>query len=250
MGDFQIEVKKREIIGRKVNSLRSEGIVPGVIYGSGTKSRNIVIDQKVLEKLYYEAGESNLIDLTVEGEKPVKVLIQEIQKDPVYDHPVHVDFFEVRMDQKITTEIELNFVGEAPAVKEAGGTLIKNFDYLEIECLPGDLVSEIDVDLSKLKTFDDVIRVSDLTIPEGIRVLQDERRSIAVVAPPLSEKELEELEKAPEAEVGDVEVAEKGKAAEEGEEGEAKEEGKEGDGKETAAKEGAKDEKKEEGKKE
>ena len=227
MGDFQIEVQKREVTGRKVGALRREGFVPGVVYGSGAESQSISIDQKIFEKLYDQAGESSLIDLAVDGQKPLKVLIQEVQMDPIYGRPIHVDFREVRMDQKITAEVELNFVGEAPAVKEAGGTLIKNFDSLEIECLPGALVSEFVVDLSKLKTFDDVIRVSDLDIPEGIRVLQDEKRTIAVVAPPLSEKELEELEKAPEAEVGEVEVAEKGKAAEEGEEGKAEEGGKE-----------------------
>jgi len=246
MEEIKLSLKSREITGRKVNSLRAEGMVPGIVYGHGVKNRNVVIGERELEKIYDKAGESSLIDLSIDEAKPVKVMIKVIQREPVYDKPIHVDFREVRMDEKITAEIDLVFVGETPAVKELGGTLVKNFDYLEVECLPTALVPEIEVSLDKLKTFDDVIRVKDLNIPEGMRVLQDENRSIAVVTPPLTEEEIAELEKAPEGDVEDVEVAEKGKG-EEGEaaEGEApKEEGKE-EGKEDDKKEAKAEDKKE-----
>lgn len=247
MEEIKLSIKSREVIGRKVNSLRAEGMVPGIVYGHGVKNRNVVIGERELEKIYDEAGESSLIDLTIDEAKPVKVMIKVIQREPVYDKPLHVDFREVRMDEKITAEIDLVFVGETPAVKELGGTLVKNFDYLEVECLPTALVPEIEVSLEKLITFDDVLRVKDLNIPEGMRVLQDENRTIAVVTPPLTEEELAALEEAPKGDVEDVEVAEKGKAEEgeaEGEEG--KEEGKDekSAGKEDAKKEEAKAENK------
>jgi len=225
MSDINLNVKSREITGRKVNSLRAEGLIPGVVYGHGVKNQNIVIGERELETIYDEAGESSLIDLVVDGAKPIKVMIKEIQREPIHERPIHVDLREVRMDEKITAEVDLKFVGEAPAVKALGGTLIKNFDFLEIECLPKDLISEIEVDLSKLATFDDDIRIRDLTIPESVKVFQDPNRTIAVVAPPMTEEEIKELEKAPEGSVEDVKVEEKGKTAEEGTgEAEAKEE--------------------------
>ena len=231
-----MEVKERKISGKKLNQLRKQGLVPGIIYGHGVKNVNIAVRQDMLEKIYKQAGESSLIDLKVEDKKPVKVLIQDIQREPVRDNPLHVDFRQIRMDEKLTTEIPLKFEGEAMAVKEHGGTLVKNFDSLEVECLPKDLVHEIIVDIGLLKTFDDVVRVKDLNIPEGMRVLQDAERSIAVVLPPLSEEELAALEKAPETEVGEVEVVgEEKKEGEEGEEGgEEKKEGGEKDEKKSA----------------
>jgi len=247
MEEIKLSIKSREVIGRKVNSLRTEGMVPGIVYGHGVKNRNVVIGERELEKIYDEAGESSLIDLTIDDAKPVKVMIKVIQREPVYDKPLHVDFREVRMDEKITAEIDLVFVGEAPAVKEHGGTLVKNFDYLEVECLPTALVPEIEVYLDKLNTFDDVLRVKDLNIPEGMRVLQGENRTIAVVTPPLTEEELAALEEAPKGDVEDIEVAEKGKA----EEGEAEgEEGKKEEGKEEDKSEDKKEETKAENKKE
>ena len=227
MSDFTLDVKTREE-GVKPKLLTSQGKVPGVVYGHGIKNQNIVIDAKQLVKLYDEAGESSLIDLKIDDAKPIKVMIKEIQREPLLDQMIHVDFRKVRMDQKIRAEVDLDFIGEAPAVKEHGGTLVKNFDYLEIECLPSDLVSRIVVDLSQLATFEDAIRVKDLPIPEGIKVMQDAERTIAVVVPPMSEEELAALEKAPEEEVEKVEVEAKGKeeAAEEGVE-EKKEEPKE-----------------------
>jgi len=227
MSDFTLDVKTREE-GVKPKSLVSQGKVPGVVYGHGIKNQSIVLDAKQLIKAYDEAGESSLIDLKIDDAKPIKVMIKEVQREPLHDQMIHVDFRKVRMDQKIKAEVDLEFVGEAPAVKELGGTLVKNFGYLEIECLPNDLISEIKVDLSKLATFEDSIRIKDLPIPEGVKVMQDAERTIAIVQPPMTEEEIAALEKAPEEEVEKVEVEAKGKeeAAEEGAE-EKKEEPKE-----------------------
>ena len=219
MEKYSLEVKEREV--GKTKDVRKQGLVPGVVYGHGFKNRNIMVDRLILEKLYERAGESSIIDLTIGSDKPVPVIIQGMQNHPVKGQPIHVDFRQIRMDEKVTTEIELEFVGESAAVRDLGGTLIKNFDGLEVECLPKDLVSEIQVDLSALKTFDDIIRIKDLNISEGIKVFQDQERTIATVAPPVSEEELEAMEKAPEEGVEGVKVVgeeekEKGEEAEEG----------------------------------
>jgi len=101
----------------------------------------------------------------------------------------HADFYQVNMKEKITTEIPLHFIGEAKAIKELGGTLIKDMDSLEVECLPSDLVDHIDVDISVLNTYDDAIRVSDLQLPKGITMVHHTNEMIAAVKEPKVEVE-------------------------------------------------------------
>jgi large subunit ribosomal protein L25 len=104
---------------------------------------------------------------------------------------MHADFYQVRMTEKLETEIPLRFVGESPAVKDLEGNLITEKDALEIRCLPADLVPEFEVDLSLLKTFDDVIKVADVRVPKTIEVLHDADEVIALVTAPRSDEELE-----------------------------------------------------------
>jgi large subunit ribosomal protein L25 len=135
------------------------------------------------------------------------------------------------MDEKIKTEIPLEFVGESEAVEQLDGSLVTNRDNVEVECLPADLVSEIQVNISELKTFEDSISVKDLAIPQGIEVLTDSEEVIAVVEPPRSEEELAELEESAAEE--EKEAIEQMGAEAEGEEAESETEGEEtGTGKE------------------
>lgn len=119
------------------------------------------------------------------------------------------------MTEKIVTEIPLKFIGEAPAVVDLDGTLLVNRDNIEVECLPTDLVHEIEVDISSLKTFDDLIKVADLKIPKGLEVLNDPNEVVASVTPPRSEEELAELEAPVEEKVEEVEEVEKERKEEE-----------------------------------
>ncbi|MDD4995332.1 MAG: 50S ribosomal protein L25 [Patescibacteria group bacterium] len=219
MTELTLNVNKRADGADKARALVRQSLVPGVVYGHGIANQNIVLEKNVLEKIYKAAGEAKLIDLKIGDDKPVKVLIQDIQREPVHDMPIHVDFRQVRMDEKIIADMVIKFIGESAAVKELGGTLVKNYYTLQVECMPSELSNEIVVDISNLKNFEDVIRVKDLAIPPSIHVLDEPERSIAVVKPPMTEAEIAELEKAPAAGVDQVEVAAKGKAPEEGEEG-------------------------------
>ena len=191
---YNLFAEKREITGKKVKSIRAEGIMPAVLYGHKVEAENISIPIVNFEKTFSEAGTSSLIDLVVGSEKPVKVLSHEPQNDPVTGRAIHVDFYRVKMDKKIKTEIPLNFIGESEAVEQLEGSLVTNKDTVEVECLPTDLVSEIDVDISSLKIFDDVIKVTDLNVPTGIEILHDKEEIIALVEKPRSEEELAELE--------------------------------------------------------
>jgi len=206
MDTFTITAEKRDIAGRKTDILREQGQVPAVMYGFETEPTNITLDRNALEKLYGQAGESTVIDLAVEGADH-NVLIQDIQRDALTGFIIHADFRRIDMNKKVETSVLLRLVGETPAVKELGGTLLQNLDELEIEALPTALVREIEVDISALATFDDVIRVKDLTIPKGIEVHTDPERTVALVQRPRTEEEMEALDEVVESDVEAVEVS-------------------------------------------
>lgn len=194
MGTFKLAAKTRTITGKKVKEIRKQGLLPAVLYGPGEPSQNISLELREFQKVYAKAGISSLVDLEVSDKKPVKILIHEPQIDPVSDIPLHVDFYKIRMDEKLTTEIPLKFIGESPAVKELEGNLIKNKEEIKIECLPADLISQFEVDISGLKTFEDIIRIKDLAIPSTLKVLENPEDTVVLVNPPRSEEELEAME--------------------------------------------------------
>ena len=185
----ELKAKIRKLKGKKVRRLREKGILPAVVYGHNIPSKMIKVSYNDFQKVLEKTGESTLIDLKIDQKKPVSVLIQDVQLDPVKDKIIHVDFYQVKKGEKIETEIELNFVGESKAVKELNGTLVKVMDKIPVRCLPKDLIQELDVDISSLNTFDDVIRVADLSFPPGIEVLVDSEETVASVSPPEKEEE-------------------------------------------------------------
>ncbi len=202
----------RSVLGKRVKSLRNDGSVPGIIYGHGTQPTPVTVDASALDKAYRQAGESTLVDLAIDGSASTKVIIQEVQHDPLSHVIRHVDFHQVRMDEKLEVDIPLKFVGESPAVKELGGILSKAVGELKVKCLPNDLVHEIEVDISPLKEFEQTIAVRDIMLPSGIEVMSPPMEEVvATVTPPRSEAELAELKAEVKEDVGTVEVAEKGK---------------------------------------
>ena len=204
--------RKRIEKGRKTNPLRSQGTIPAVVYGAGISPQNISVGRIEFSKTFQEAGESSLVELSVDDGMPIHVLIQDLQTDPIRDEITHIDFRAVDMNKEIETEVELVFAGEAPAVKALGGTFINSQDKVRVRCLPARLVRSIVVDIGKLVTFDDVIRVSDLVVPDGIKIITLPTLSIASVEPPRSEEELKALDEAVVEDVSTIEVAKEKKA--------------------------------------
>jgi len=195
---ISLKAEVRSIVGKKVKTLRNEGFIPAVVYGHKEKPESISINKIDFVKAYDEAGTSTLIDLTVDDAKSIKVLAHEPQLDPVRNEPIHVDLYRVSMDEKIKTEIPLEFIGESEAVASLDGTLITNRDNVEVECLPADLVSYIEIDLSALKTFEDQITVAKIKVPQGIEILTEPEEVIAFAEEPRSEEEMAELEESAE----------------------------------------------------
>jgi large subunit ribosomal protein L25 len=157
----------------KANLLRKTGFIPAVVYGSGQKNLNFKIKAIDFSKLFERAGESSLINLKIDESAPLKVVVKEVEMEPIKGGFSHIDFYKVDMKKKITVEVELEFVGESKAVAELGGVLAKASDHVEITCLPDKLIKQILVDISVLATMNDVIKLKDLKLPEGIELEGD-----------------------------------------------------------------------------
>lgn len=189
MSALKLEVKKREAIGKRVKKILSKDLLPGVVYGNKVTNINIEVKRTDFERVHRAAGESTLIDVKIDDEKPVKAIIKETQMDLSGEKFIHFDLHQVRMDEKLNTDIGLKFVGEAPAVKTMGGALITYIDRIAIECLPDDLVHEIEVDISSLDNFGKAIHIKDLNVPKGIHLLNEESDLVVVIEEPREEKE-------------------------------------------------------------
>lgn len=205
-----LKAKKRETTGKKVKKLKQQGILPAVLYGPKIKNLNLETDLKEFEKIFKQAGESSLIFLEVEGEK-FSVLIHDTKRDPLTEKLIHVDFYQPILTEEVIVTVPLIFEGQAPAIKELGGTMVKEISEIEVRALPQNLPHEIKVNVGNLKTFEDEILIKDLKVPEGVKIQREPDEIVAVVTPP--EKVEEELEKpiAAPVEVEEVEKVEEKK---------------------------------------
>ncbi|MEK7658988.1 MAG: 50S ribosomal protein L25 [Patescibacteria group bacterium] len=209
-----LNAKIRNDFGKKTNSMRDLGKIPAVVYGHGVKNVSLEIDYKDFQRVFKETGESSLVELLIEGEKQKRpVLIHEIQKDPVSDKFLHIDFFQASLKEEVEVTVPLVFEGASPAIKDLGGTLIKNITEIEVKALPQNLPHEIKVSIDGLNNFGDHILVKDLILPKDIKVLKKPDEIIVSVAQP--QKVEEELEKPVEEDVSKVEKVEKEKKEEE-----------------------------------
>ncbi len=173
--------------------IRSRGFIPAVIYGKGIKTEHLEVLYREFEKVFKKAGESTLVDLSIGG-KTKNVIIQDIQRHYLTGKFLHVDFYEVNMAEKMKAKVPLVFIGISPAIKENGGVLVEIIKEVEVECLPSDLPHQIEVDISSLKSFDDIIHVKDLKISDKVKISADGEEAVVKANPPRDvEAELAEL---------------------------------------------------------
>ncbi len=211
---FQLSAKIRTETGKKTNVLKENGRIPAVVYGHKIKNVSLDVDYKEFQKVLHEAGESSLIELGVEGEKEKRlVLVHDLQRNPVSDEFIHIDFFETSAKEEVEVEIPLVFEGTSLAVKDLGGTLVKNISELKIKALPQNIPHEIKVSIDGLNTFADHVLVKDLILPKDIKVFAKPEEIVISVAEP--EKVEEELAEEIEEKVEDVEKVEKKEKTEE-----------------------------------
>lgn len=201
MEEIQLQANKRTIVGKQVNALRREGLIPAIVYGGKEEPIPVELDAKDAIKILNETSTSTLITLKV-GKANHRVLLRDIQYDVIRRFPIHVDFLRVEMDTAIRTTVPIDFIGEAPGVKEQGGVLVTGLDELEIEALPSDLPDKVTVDLEVLEEIDSMITVADVFVGKGVEVLTEPEEVIAhIVYQEIEEIEEEEVEAVVEAPV-------------------------------------------------
>jgi len=215
----KLKSKKRTITGRKVKSLRKEGILPANIYGKGIKSQTIEISLKEFSKIYSKAGETGLMELIIAGSKPKTVLIHNVQKDVVSGNFLHADFRQVDLTKKIIATIPIVVQGEAPAIS-TGGVQIQIMNEIEVEALPADLPEKIEVDVSKLEKIGQSITLKDLKYNKNKVKLQLDNLDALVI-------KIEAPAKEEEKPVEEVKEGEEETETEKGKEGDEKKEGEE-----------------------
>jgi large subunit ribosomal protein L25 len=218
--DLKLTAATRTVHGRHVRKLRTEGVVPGVVYGHRTEAEALVLDSGEFRRVYARAGRTHLVDLVLDGGRAQKVLIKEVQTHPRHDGAQHVDLFRIDLKEKLQIDVPVTIVGESPAVKRGDGDLLISTHSLRVECLPGDIPESIEVDVSGLEEIDDAVRVHDLSFAEGVAVLTgSEEMIVKVQAHRVTEEPVEEA--APEGEEGAEAPAEGEEAEEAGAEAES-----------------------------
>ncbi len=188
---MELKATTRELLGKKVKTLRAAGTMPAELFGHGIKNTHISVSQKDFAKLYKTAGEHELVNVSLEDGKVTPTLITNAQRDAISGIFLSADFYAVRMDEKLTVNIPIEFIGEAPAEK-AGFPIIKVLDEVEVETLPGNMPHKFTIDLSILTDIGQSIHIKDVKVPKGVEMLLPEDAVIATVGEKTAEEVVEE----------------------------------------------------------
>ena len=184
-----VSAEPREVVGKKVSTLRRQGLLPAVVYGHGRASQPIQLEARAFDELMRTTTRNSLVDLKIGAGRATPVLLQGIDEHPVRRHPIHVDFFVVKMTEELTVDVPVNHMGSSHAADKLGGTLLHLREHVSVKALPADLPHALDLDVSALVDFDAVLHVRDLIVPPGVTVLTDPDEPLARVQPPRVEEE-------------------------------------------------------------
>jgi len=203
MEQIELLTTTRDILGKKVRFLRRQGITPVHLFGHDVESLALQCDTGQLQHALAQAGKTRLINLRLDkAKKPRNVVVRKVQKDARTGELLHVDFYQVRMAEKIRVEVPIVLVGEAPALRFKETVLAQELNSLAIECLPDEIPPSVELDLSSLTEGEQAIQVKDIVLDEGITILNDLEQIVAKVsARPVErvEEEVAEEVEAPEA---------------------------------------------------
>lgn len=213
MDKLVLKAEKRDVLGKKTRFLRRQGITPAHVFGHSLESQSIQCDTLELKNIIAHAGATRLITLKIAGEKSShNVFVKEVQQDPLQKQLFHVDFYQVRKDEKMQVDVPIVIVGEAPALKYAGRLLAHSLTELTVDCLPEKVPPQIDVDISILEEIDQAIYVKDLAIDPDINIHAEPDQLIVKISEAYIKPEEEEVaeEEAVEGAEGEAPVAEAG----------------------------------------
>jgi large subunit ribosomal protein L25 len=169
---MQLKASKRELLGKRSRRLHREGKLAAVVYGHNAEPTPLVLDRLEFQKVFVKSGRTHLVDLVVD-DRTEKVLVREIQTHPRRLGPIHVDFYQVSLEEKIRVEVPVHLTGESAAVKRGDADILQPIHALEVECLPTDIPEAFEVDLTPLAEIDAELRVSEIDVPKGVTVLAD-----------------------------------------------------------------------------
>ena len=199
MDQIELNVTKREILGKKVRFLRRQGITPVHLFGHGIESQALQCDTARLQQVLAEAGKTKLINFKIDGEKKARsVIVREVEIELPRRGLVHVDFYQVRKAEEMKVEVPVVLVGEAPALKLRENTLLQELDTLSVECLPANIPASVELDISSLTEAEQVLRVKGIELEKGVTVLNDPEVVVAKISARRVEEVVEEAVEAPE----------------------------------------------------
>ena len=191
MEDLRLKATHRMVLGKKTRFLRRQGMTPAHLYGHDVRSAALQCPTDELANLIAHAGKTRLVNLEVDGEKPKSVFVREVQRDAVTRELLHVDFYQVKQTEKITVDVPIVLVGEAPALKFKGRMLVRGITSLSVECLPANVPPQIEVDITRLADVEQAIHVKDIALGPEITVHEDPEQLVVKVSEVMVKEEVE-----------------------------------------------------------
>ena len=189
---MDLTANTREIRGKKVKTLRRDGITPVHVFGRGIEPEALQCDTVELQKVLAQAGTTGIVGLKIDkSRKKRNVMVREVQKEPRSGSLLHVDFYQIRMEEKLKVDVPIILTGEAPALKMKENFLSHELDSLSVECLPDDIPNHIEVDVSNLEEADQSIHVQDIILGDEVTVLNNPDQLVAKINVGHIEKEIE-----------------------------------------------------------
>ncbi len=208
---MQLKASARQPLGKRSRRMLREGKLPAIVYGHNTEATPITLDRLEFQKVFVKSGRTHLVDLGLDGDRTEKVLVREIQTHPRQLGPIHVDFYQVNLQEKIEVEVPVHLTGESAPVKRGDADILQPLHAIRVECLPSDIPESFEVDLTPLEEIEMELRVADLTVPKGVTLLVDAEELVVKI---VHKRELKVEEEIPAAEAA---VPAEGEAAAEGE---------------------------------
>ena len=208
---MQLKASARQPLGKRSRRMLREGKLPAIVYGHNTEATPITLDRLEFQKVFVKSGRTHLVDLVLEGDRTEKVLVREIQTHPRQLGPIHVDFYQVNLQEKIEVEVPVHLTGESAPVKRGDADILQPLHAIRVECLPSDIPESFEVDLTPLEEIEMELRVADLTVPKGVTLLVDAEELVVKI---VHKRELKVEEEIPAAEAA---VPAEGEPAAEGE---------------------------------
>lgn len=200
----KLSAQPRSVHGKAVKSLRRSGLLPAVVFGHGMESSPVQLDAHEFELLRRRTGRNTLLDLDLDGEKSMPVLVHGIQEHPISRAPLHVDLLAVKMTEERTVEVSISFIGESVAVERMGGVLLHLRESVQVRALPDHLPQSVELDITPLDDFDNMLHVSDIVVPPDVTLLTDSTEPVARVQAPRIEEVVAPAEEEAEGAAGEA----------------------------------------------